>query len=255
MSITSYPEVILEGTPFDLQVSRGDVFGHESLYKFGFNSDVNGTEETIWTQGGNYPWPTAAFTAYIVSDDAADTSAGTGARTVTVQGLDENYIFQSVDVTLNGTTEVQIGDANGWLRVFRAFVLTAGSAGTAAGTILIQTTGGGTIYANLSNGNQTQMALYTVPAGRSLFLDDLNFTAAISLANNYAVVSLSVREFGGVFRKQFINTIQSNQLITKYEYPLRFPEKTDIECRAFCSNSNNLIGASFQGVLVDNSLL
>ena len=255
MSITSYPEVILEGTPFDLQVSRGDVFGHESLYKFGFNSDVDQTEETIWTQGGDYPWPTAAFTAYIVSDDAADTSAGTGARTVTVQGLDENYVFQSVDVALNGTTEVQVGDANGWLRVFRAFVLTAGSAGTAAGTILIQTTGGGTIYANLSNGNQTQMALYTVPAGRSLFLDDLNFTAAISLANNYAVVSLSVREFGGVFRKQFINTIQSNQLITKYEYPLRFLEKTDIECRAFCSNSNNLIGASFQGVLVDNNLL
>ncbi len=255
MSITSYPEVILEGTPFDLQVSRGDVFGHESLYKFGFNSDVDQTEETIWTQGGDYSWPTAAFTAYIVSDDAADTSAGTGARTVTVQGLDENYVFQSVDVSLNGTTEVQIGDANGWLRVFRAFVLTAGSAGTAAGTILIQTTGGGTIYANLSNGNQTQMALYTVPAGRSLFLDDLNFTAAISLANNYAVVSLSVREFGGVFRKQFINTIQSNQLITKYEYPLRFSEKTDIECRAFCSNSNNLIGASFQGVLVDNNLL
>ena len=45
-----------------------------------------------------------------------------------------------LNVTLNGTTEVQVGDANGWLRVFRAFVLTAGSAGTAAGTILIQTT-------------------------------------------------------------------------------------------------------------------
>ena len=255
MSITSYPEVILEGTPFDLQVSRGDVFGHEALFKFGFNSDVNGAEETIWTQGGNYPWPTAAFTAYIVSDAAADTSAGTGARTVTVQGLDENYVFQSVDVTLNGTTEVQIGDANGWLRVFRAFVLTAGSAGTAAGTILIQTTGGGTVYANLSNGNQTQMAVYTVPAGKTLFLDDINFTASISLANNYAQVSFSAREFGGVFRDRFINVLQSSNLIAKFEYPISFPEKTDMECRAFTSNTNNLIGASFQGVLVDNNLL
>ncbi len=255
MSITSYPEVILEGTPFDLQVSRGDVFGHEALFKFGFNPDVNGTEETIWTQGGNYPWATAAFTAYIVSDAAADTSAGTGARTVTVEGLDENYVFQSVDVSLNGTTEVQIGDANGWLRVFRAFVLTAGSAGTAAGTIHVQTTGGGTIYANLSAGNQTQMALYTVPAGKTLFLDDINFTAAISQSNNYAQVSFSVREFGGVFRDKYINVLQSNQLIAKFEYPLRFPEKTDMESRAFCSNTNNLIGASFQGVLVDNNLL
>ena len=255
MGITSYPEIIIEGTPFDLQVSRGDVFGHEALFKFGFNSDINGTEETIWTQGGNYPWPTAAFTAYIVSDDAADTSAGTGARTVTVQGLDENYVFQSVDVALYGTTEVQVGDANGWLRVFRAFVLTAGSAGTAAGTLHVQTTGGGTVYANLSNGNQTQMALYTVPAGKTLFLDDINFTAAISQANNYAVVSFSAREFGGIFRKKYVNTLQSNQLIAKFEYPLRFPEKTDMECRAFCSNNNNLIGASFQGVLVDDDLL
>lgn len=255
MGITSYPEVIIEGTPFDLQVSRGDVFGHEALFKFGFNPDVNGAEETIWTQGGNYPWPTAAFTAYVVSDAAADTSAGTGARTVTVQGLDENYVFQSVDVSLNGTTEVQVGDANGWLRVFRAFVLTAGSAGTAAGTIHVQTTGGGTVYANLSNGNQTQMAVYTVPAGKTLFLDDINFTASISLANNYAQVSFSVREFGGVFRDRFINVLQSSNLISKFEYPLQFPEKTDMECRAFTSNTNNLIGASFQGVLVDNSLL
>ena len=255
MSITSYPEVILEGTPFDLQVSRGDVFGHEALFKFGFNSDVNGAEETIWTQGGDYPWATAAFTAYVVSDSADDTSAGTGARTVRVQGLDENYEFQSVDVSLNGTTEVQIGDANGWLRVFRAFVLTAGSAGTAAGTILVQTTGGGTIYANLGVGNQTQMAVYTVPAGKTLFLDDINFTASISLANNYAQVSFSAREFGGVFRDRFINVLQSSNLIAKFEYPLRFPEKTDMECRAFTSNTNNLIGASFQGVLVDNNLL
>ena len=99
------------------------------------------------------------------------------------------------------------------------------------------------------------MALYTVPAGRSLFLDDLNFTAAISLANNYAQVSFSAREFGGIFRDRFINVLQSSNLIAKFEYPLRFPEKTDMECRAFTSNTNNLIGASFQGVLVDNNLL
>ena len=105
--------------PYELQVSKGQVVGASPEYKFGFNPDVNGTEESIWGHGGNYPWAAAAFTAFISSSSTADTSAGTGAQTVTVQGLDENYATQSVTVDMNGQTQVQIGDASGWLRVNR----------------------------------------------------------------------------------------------------------------------------------------
>jgi hypothetical protein len=245
--------------PYELQVSKGQVAGASSLYKFGYNPDINGTEETIWSQGGDVVWPTAAFTAFISSSSTADTSAGTGAQTVTVEGLDENYATQSVTVDMNGQTQVQIGDASGWIRINRAFVVTAGSGGTAAGTVYIAATGvssgvpTGTIYASITDGNQTQMAVYTVPASHTLYLDDLIFTAAISLANNYATVKLNTRDFGSnVFRTKFINVLQSNELIVDFEFPLAIPEKTDIECRAVTSNTNNQVGASFQGVLIAN---
>ena len=245
--------------PYELQVSKGQVAGASSLYKFGYNPDINGTEETVWSQGGDVVWPAAAFTAFISSSSTADTSAGTGAQTVTVEGLDENYAVQSVTVSMNGQAQVQIGDASGWIRINRAFVATAGSGGTAAGTVYIAATGvssgvpTGTIYASITDGNQTQMAVYTVPASHTLYLDDLIFTAAISQANNYATVKLNTRDFGSnVFRTKFINVLQSNELVIDFEFPLAIPEKTDIECRAVTSNTNNQIGASFQGVLIAN---
>ena len=245
--------------PYQLQVSKGQVAGASSLYKFGYNPDVNGTEETIWSQGGDVVWPAAAFTAFISSSSTADTSAGTGAQTVTVEGLDENYAAQSVTVTMNGQTQVQIGDASGWIRINRAFVAVAGSGGTAAGTVYIAATGvssgvpTGTIYASITDGNQTQMAVYTVPASHTLYLDDLIFTAAISQANNSATVKLNTKDFGSnVFRTKFINVLQSNELVINFVFPLAIPEKTDIECRAVTSNTNNQIGASFQGVLIAN---
>lgn len=246
--------------PYELQVSKGQVAGATALYKFGFNPDIDGTEETVWSQGGDVVWPAAAFTAFISSSSTADTSAGTGAQTVTIEGLDENYATQSVTVDMNGQTQVQVGDASGWIRINRAFVVTAGSGGTAAGTVYIAATGvssgvpTGTIYASITDGNQTQMAVYTVPASHTLYLDDLIFTAAISQANNYATVKLNTRDFGSnVFRTKFINVLQSNELIIDFEFPLAIPEKTDIECRAVTSNTNNQIGASFQGVLIANS--
>ena len=245
--------------PYELQVSKGQIAGASSLYKFGYNPDINGTEETIWSQGGDVTWPTAAFTAFISSSSAADTSAGTGAQTVTIQGLDENYEVKSVTVNMNGQTQVQIGDASSWLRVNRAFVATAGTGGTAAGTLYIADSGAtsgvptGTIYASITDGNQTQMAVYTVPAGYTLYIDDLVFTAAISQANNYATVKFNTRDFGSnVFRTKFINVLQSNELVIDFEFPLAFSEKTDMECRAVTSNTNNQIGASFQGVLIAN---
>ena len=70
--------------PYELQVSKGQVAGASSVYKFGYNPDINGTEETVWSQGGDVVWPAAAFTAFISSSSTADTSAGTGAQTVTV---------------------------------------------------------------------------------------------------------------------------------------------------------------------------
>ena len=241
----------------DLAIARGHTAGYRALYKFGYNPDVNGDEETVWAQGGNYPWIDSAVTMFVSSSSANDTNGGTGANTILIQGLDEDYNEIEETVVLNGQT--QVATQFSYLRVYRAFVTLAGSSGTSGGTIYIGSSGAtggvpnGTIYANLGLGNQTQIAAYTVPAGYTLYLDDINFTAGISQAGKVATCSFVSRGVGSnVFRTRFINVLQSNQLITKFEYPQPFTEKTDLECRVRTDSSNNAIGASFQGVLIKN---
>jgi len=251
-----WPKRLFEHT--DLAIARGFTKGHKALYKFGYNPDVNGEEETVWAQGGNMTYPTSAVTMFVSSTSANDANGGTGANSILIQGLDENYDEIEETVFLNGQTQVATQLA--YLRVYRAFVTLAGTGGTSGGTIYVGSSGatGGvpntTVYANLSFGNQTQIAAYTVPAGYTLYLDDVNFTAALSQANKTATCSFVSRTFGSnVFRTRFINVLQSNQLIAKFEYPQPFTEKTDLECRVITNTSNNAIGASFQGVLIKNT--
>ena len=251
-----WPKRLFEHT--DLAIARGFTKGHRALYKFGYNPDVNGEEETVWAQGGNMTYPTSAVTMFVSSTSANDANGGTGANSILIQGLDENYDEIEETVFLNGQTQVATQLA--YLRVYRAFVTLAGTGGTSGGTIYVGSSGatGGvpntTVYANLSFGNQTQIAAYTVPAGYTLYVDDINFTAALSQANKTATCSFVSRTFGSnVFRTRLINVLQSNQLIAKFEYPQPFTEKTDLECRVITNTSNNAIGASFQGVLIKNT--
>ncbi len=74
-----------------VDISEGRVLKTEYIHKFGRNPSVGGAPETVWMQGGVYSYLTSASTVYVSSDDADDAAAGTGARTVTVLGLDANY--------------------------------------------------------------------------------------------------------------------------------------------------------------------
>jgi len=251
-----WPKRIYEHT--DLAISKGHTKGHRTLYKFGYNPDVNGDEETVWSQGGDFPYPTSAVTMFASSTSANDANGGTGANSILIQGLDENYDEVEETVLLNGQT--QVATQNSYLRIYRAFVTLCGTGGTSGGIIYVGSSGatGGvpntTIYANLHLGNQTQIAAYTVPAGYTLYVDDINFTAGLSQANKTATCTFRSRDHGtNVFRTRLISVLQSNQLITKFEYPQEFYEKTDLECRVSTNTTNNAIGASFQGVLVKNT--
>ena len=84
----------------NLQIARGQIAYHKTQFKFGFNPlDVDDSLETVWAQGGLYSYLSAATVLKISSSSTNDTSAGTGARTVTFSGLDANYdeISETID--------------------------------------------------------------------------------------------------------------------------------------------------------------
>ena len=100
---------------------------------------------------------------------------------------------------MNGQTQVQIGDASGWLRINRAYLLLRlGSGGTAAGTLYIAASGVSSVvfqralsYASIVQMRQPNarwQCIHRPCCPFTLYVRRLDtFTAAICYqANNYA---------------------------------------------------------------------
>ena len=243
--------------PFELQVARNQIMGHYALFKFGINADVGTSVETVWGQGGTYAYPASATVMKISSSSANDAAAGTGARTISISGLDANYNEISETVTLNGQTEVNT--VNSYLRIFNMFVVTAGSGATAAGTIYAGTgtvTSGvpATVYATIViTANQTQMAFWTVPAGYTLYLNGVYYSSANSTANASTNFQFTERPLNGVFVIQSSTRTPGNgDFVLDLHTPLAFPEKTDIEIRAVASAGSSNVSAEFEGIYIKN---
>jgi hypothetical protein len=222
--------------PFYLQVARNQISFHKSKFKFGFNADVDDSLETVWAQGGLYSYLASASVLKVSSSSTADTSAGTGARTVELSGLDANYDEVSETVTLNGQTAVNT--TNEFLRINRIVVRSAGSGGQNAGVIYAGT---GTVttgvpankYATIAIGdNQTVMALWTVPRGYTAYLLQTDITVATTQNNKYCTVHLVSRPNGEVFQIKDKFVKAESSVHQAYTIPLKFEEKTDIEVRA-----------------------
>lgn len=244
--------------PFELQVARGQIAYHHDLHKFGFNPDVDATLETVWAQGGLYSYLSVATVLKVSSSSTADDSAGTGARTVQLFGLDANYDEINETVTLDGQTAVNT--TKSYLRINRMIVRSAGSGATNAGVIYAGT---GTVttgvpankYATIAVGdNQSLMALWTVPAGYTLYVAQTDVTLATTQNNKYATVSLVARPLGEVFQVKDRFVKAESQTTITYSFPLRFEEKTDIEYRCIgdSAGADIAISAAIDGVYIKN---
>lgn len=149
-----------------LDIARGKFSALVGVNKFGRNANIDtAADEDIWDGGGTWVAPTAARTHDIASTSANDTSAGTGARTVRIYGLQTWATAESTeDVTLNGTSNV--ATANSYVIIYRMQVLTVGSGGTNAGDITATAQTDATVTAQISIGEgQTLMAIYGIPSG------------------------------------------------------------------------------------------
>lgn len=234
--------------PFNFDLAVYGNSGSDYMSKFGYNASVGTSEEPIWAESGvSFTYPSTAQTMTISSANANDTSAGTGARTVYVEGLDGNYIQVSETATLNGQTGVTL--ANTYLRVHRVYVVTAGSGGKNAGIIYVGygniTTGKpATVQASIVAGvNQTLQAIYTIPAGKTGYL--FHFTASSSAVGE---VRIYRRDFGGVFRinRNFVITTDVDRYL---DLPIKIPEKSDIEIRGLANTSTVKMSATMEIVL------
>jgi hypothetical protein len=250
-----------------LAIAKGDVTGTTFVHKFGNAPDFDTVdlEVTVWdgAEDGttwelmNYIYSTSADIQYISSSDNGDT------QSISIQGLDADYNLITQTKTLTGQTSATIDTP--LIRVFRAF---NDNSVDLSGHVFISTTtapaGGVPTAANIRaiidpTNQQTEMAVYTIPAGKTGYMRDWYIATAGGNKSSSYVFRLKSRLFGKVFRTKHTSAMDALAPIPyqhNYTEPEVFPEKTDIEMRvtsiASPASIENAVSAGFDIVLVDN---
>jgi hypothetical protein len=235
--------------PFDLQVARDQIAGHDHLDLFGYSAAVGSTAfgplwEGLTTAGGGYPFPASAGTISVVSDSASDTAV-----TMVISGLDVSFLPITESVALNGTTPVVTTKS-----FFRINSVTT-SAGNAVGNVTF--TRGATVIAKINAGlGQTQMSVYTVPAGYTLYLTYFQADGNTTTTSG-AYINTRLRLVSNPSGVVLISgqTTYLNNLQIPYGVPFRVSEKTDFEFQFLGSGGagarqNVYVG----GYLIQNTL-
>lgn len=244
--------------PFELQVARGQIVGHRSVTIFGFNPDVDQTEVSVWPLQSLITRPATALQMRVSSTNINDTAAGTGARTIVIEGLDGDYNEITETVTLNGQTFVSTTAA--FLRINYTYVATAGSSLSAEGDIYVGT---GTVTAGVPatvydiikfNYNDTVTGSYTVPAGHTAYLSQGLFSTGQASGSTQVQGRLLAFGIDGIRRTAAVTTLNNGTADYVFEYPVPFPEKTTLEATAVGSANNNSVSTMFILVLIKNSL-
>ena len=240
--------------PFGLQVARGQIQGHSNVLVFGYNPDVDTSEESVWPDGGTVPHPTVASILKISSSSANDTSAGTGARTVYIEGLDGDYEVVSETVILNGQTEVNT--TNSYLYVNSFYVVTTGSGESNAGNI---NAGTGTVtsgvpavlYDIIATGYNTRTTgHYCVPAGYTGYMVTGVITAGQASGSTAVTAFLKQHGDDGILRVGAITTLNNGSIQYDFDPAYVIPEKHCVGASAIGSAANNSISSFFNIILI-----
>lgn len=240
---------------FLLDVTYGSITGYTRVAALGNNPDIDVAPEDVWSGGGLYPWMTAATSLEIVSSSAADASAGTGARTVRIEGLDATFTAVNQIVTMNGLTAVAIPTQ--LFRINRAVMITAGSGQTNAGDITIRDAGGGTTRAILPLGfGITRQAQYTPPTGFTLQVVSMVFSInRPSTTRDCAVATFIQNSANSAYVLGVELSVDGNTYRHDGMPGFTIAEKVDFGLRCtFASATNTDLTAGWLGVLKQNGI-
>ena len=242
-----------------------------TIQKFGFNADVDTTEESVWdmhdlpTSGAgplrcftNIP---SAVNLYVSSDSSADAGLG-----IAIEVLDSAYAGSLVTMNLGsangtGTAFTQIGGTT-LLRVNRAYSTGTGFTGNiyihkdsvdgdADGIPESPSTN---IVAGITAGeNQTLQACYTVPLGFNAASTSWCISNVSQLAVGTAVTFRSRISLNGAgVRTQILLSLGDETTQCHVAVPSNiFPEKTDVEVTGSDASSQSA-AVVFGIMLVEN---
>lgn len=238
-----------------LAIPMGAYPGVSSINKFGENATVaSGATETVWAGSTLYSFPATALITSM--SQTADQEAMRGA-TIEVQGLDANFAEVTQTALLNATLTTNVVTlATPLRRVFRARVL-ANVVGDSP--IRIHNAGETVDYAVIGTGNnQTTMAVYCVPAGKTAYL--IGYYGFEHPVTGQAPTSLNFKLYGqdnaNVYAKQLKHTVGlpvGGHFDHHFDVYVPFTEKTDIYIDVTTVGGAAHVTSGFDLILVDNT--
>jgi hypothetical protein len=229
--------------PFELQVARGQITGHEVVNVFGYASAVSTSFVSMWENNAAYVFPTVASTMVVSSSSASDTAVS-----VQIFGLDADYNRITEVVALNGTSDVAT------TKVYWRINNVITTVGAAVGTVYVKNAGG-TTYAQIAIGSgKTNMSVYTVPAGYTAYMTQFDAFSSTSVTSGVfatirALITSSTNISNVVIAAPFLNTFA----VTR-PYPNAIVEKSDFQLQCKSSGAGLGIGVLGIGVLIKNAL-
>lgn len=246
-----------------LAIAKGEVIGTTFIHKFGaaIDFDVADGFVTVWDGSDSasisqfeYQYSSVADIDSIVSEDSGAT------QLMEIQGLDANYNLVVQNATLNGQTRVAL--TTPLIRVFRVKNISNQNLGDHCYVYVDTPIVGGVptdttkVRAMVhAENNQTEMAVFTIPAGKNGYMRDWYASTAGARRDSSHTIRLLARPFNQVFQLKHTGNIDvTGTTYVKHDYnePEVFSEKTDIEIKMNTSQDIAGVAAGFDIVLIDN---
>lgn len=252
----------------------GEIPGITSVRLAGMNSGITTTFEPAWGESAAYaPGIVALVSPICASSNANDTSAGTGARTISVTGLNTSFARFTETVTLNGTTVVAMATAN-ILFIDKITVATAGSGGLNAGIVQcgVGDAGAGDLttthqYLGVSSataiaaagagmGNVSESFMYGVASGKTLICRDIEASSVFATAASAMEVAVDGYTNLGILKRFYHGAVHTNGgMPNSHKGLVVFPEKTLIVGK-LAGATGTLVGPAWltaDCLLIDNT--
>lgn len=251
------------------EVAKGKIPGHSIVHKFGQYDSIPTTFTPVARLGlYNTLQPASATTLRIkAGGNGNDTAAGTGAREVTLEGIDENGDVCLEAVATAGASASSATTCT-FTRLYRAYVSASGTYATQttashSAAITIENGGGGTDWAEISlNGfarSQSEIGAYTIPDGFTGYL-----LGAFGFSDSSKTTELIFFKREGILdaaapyeamRILFEERLEGGEFTVDPRAPIEIGTGCDCGFMAKVGTGTAAVEVDFEVLLIDNTYL
>lgn len=246
--------------PTGLDIARGIVTGARAVRQYGRNAAVSSTFVPI-SRGGIYRTPQVGSVVVLrirSGGNANDTALGSGAREITLVGLDANG-EPITDVLVTAGASASAASSKQFLRLTDAYVSKSGTYATQtalshAGTITIEDTAGNLWSViqdtDIPRGN-AEIGAYSVPNNRSLYISRIRMQSDPANKTNLVMfkrtgILQTAAPYDGMDLIAEFPAFSGLQVL-QYDPPIRIPQLTDVGFLGKSDSGTISVSVGFDG--------